>query len=94
MKLGLINSPLLAPGPALTELAFQEAVPQLLWQNVPHLSEHRGNIFLQLATDNDAVVRDIQYGTMLAYFSALDVPHKDNFLSYLHNLLLNFLVAK
>jgi hypothetical protein len=74
----------------LLDLAFQVAVPQPFWQNVPHLGEDWRNFLLHLATDNNDVVGDINHGTMPAYFSAFDFPHKDNFLSYLHNLLLYF----
>jgi hypothetical protein len=74
----------------LLDLAFQEAAPQPLWQNVPHLGEDWGNVLLHFATDNDGVVGDIDHGAMPAYFGAFDFPHKDNFLSYLHNFLLYF----
>jgi len=74
----------------LLDLAFREAIPQPFWQNAPHLGEDWRNFLLHLATDHDNVVGDINHGTMPAYFSAFDFPHKDNFLSYLHNLLLYF----
>jgi hypothetical protein len=50
-------------------------------------------MFLQLANDYHHVIGQAHHCPVLAHFSTLDIPHKDNFLSYFHNFLLNSLAG-
>jgi hypothetical protein len=61
-----------------------DAFPEPFWQQIPHLGEHRSKMPVKLATDKHSIICHPNHGPVSAHSSTLDIPDKNDFLSYFH----------